>query len=635
MPTTKEDRAIVRALATRAVMEKTDRLLGWDGKVRVITPKVNEGPDAVPAWTDGKTITINGQNADLHETFYKGFDRDSMLWLSGMNYHELAHCLFTPRMDSRMVKKIRDSRTFQAFNALEDQSAESKFVRLYTPSRHYFTAVIARLMSGRQDLVATNYPLIAGRKFLPKELRALFRDNYSLPHQIPDLERIVSAYCDCVYPSDETMMVKLCADYQDLLNELRQQMQSDLDETSHHGDGSGGEGDQDNGLHQGQPMPESEQREIVATPQFGEDLDDSDSGSDGEDGEGDGEQEGSGGSEEGQDGDGQPVAGAGSEEGEEGAQKGGEPPDEDGLPGGDGAGVYTGVSKKWQPGVLDDLLEQLHQNAEDALSDELDSRAKSIKSSERDYTVDASQCQFEERPPDTEHVTAAQGVEKEFRRLRQKYKPGWHTRRETGKLDPNQIGNIKRGRTDVFRRFQPGVNNALDVEVVLLLDQSGSMYQHTRESSQALWILHRSMKNIGAEITALGYSDYNNCKVLLQRGVQTPRHIRDYYSGGSTHVMPALSEAQRIFRVSHKALKLCVVVTDGMFSDSDQARKTLTSMTEPVAIVGINHDVSRTWDPNKIKSLIVSRTISHPVDLVPFTKNLVMDLAQRHYERVR
>lgn len=632
MPTTKEDRAIVRALATRAVMEKTDRLLGWDGKVRVVTPKVNDGPDAVPAWTDGKTITINGQNADLHQTFYEGFDRESMLWLSGMNYHELAHCLFTPRMDSKMVRDVRNTKSFQAFNALEDQSAESKFVRLYTPARHYFTAVISKIMAGRQDLVATNYPLISGRKFLPKELRSLFRDNYALPHQIPEIERIVSAYCDCVYPSDRTQMVGLCQDFQALLDELRSQMHSDLDETSHHGDGSGQEGDEDHGLQEGKPVDEQTQREIVATPQFGEDLDDSEKGS----GDGEGEQEGSEGSEEGQEGLGTPVPGAASGEDGEGSQSSnGEPPDEDGLPGGDGAGAFTGISKKWQPEVLDDLLNQLHQNAEDALSDELDSRAKSIKSSERNYTVDASQCPFEERPPDTEHVTAAQGVEKEFRRLRQKYKPGWHTRKETGKIDPNQIGNIQRGRTDVFRRFQPGVNNALDVEVVLLLDQSGSMYQHTRESSQALWILHRSMKNIGAEITALGYSDYNNCVVLLQRGVQTPRHIRDYYSGGSTHVMPALSETQRIFRVSNKALKLCVIVTDGMFSDSDQARQTLTSMTDPVAIVGINHDVNKTWDPNKIKSLIVSRTITHPVDLVPFTKNLVMDLAQKHYERIR
>lgn len=612
---TKEDRAVIRALATRSVFEKTDRLLGWDGRVRVLTPVSDNGKNEVPAWTDGRVITLNGTNSDLYHVFFNGFDRESMVWLSGLNYHELAHCFFTPRLHSDMVSRVREKRAFQAMNVLEDQAAETKFVNLYPPAAHYFTATISKMMMGRPKLLATNYILIAGRKFLPMEIKEAFKHNYALQHQIADIERIVDEYTKCIYPGDQVCMTELCVEMQRLIDELDAQIDTDLEETSEHGDGSGPSETPQSGLQEGEPVSEDVQRQAI------NDLE---------------SQEGMGGQPQGvqlaetdqsQD----------QEDGEESDpdQQSSDSEDRDGLPGGEGAGSFTGISKKWQPEVLDDLLDRIYEQAKASVGNELDSRAKSVKSSERGYTVDASQSPFEERPPETEHIHAARGVEKEFQRLKQKYKPGWHARQETGKVDPNQIGQIRRGRTDVFRRFQPGVNNVLNIEVVLLLDQSGSMFRYSREAGSALWVLHRSMKNIGAEITALGYSDMNACKVLFQRGVDVPRNIRDYYSGGSTHVMPALSEARRIFRVSNKALKLCVIVTDGMFSDGDRVGKTLSEMSEPVAIVGINQDVAQTWKPSSHHALIVSQTIQHPSDLVPFTKNLVMDLASRNYQRTR
>ena len=624
MPATKQDRAIVRALATRAVMEKTDRLLGWDGRVKVIPPNQDTGFYATPAWTDGKTITINGTQTNVFEIFHKGHDRDSMLWLSGLNYHELAHCFFTPRMNSDLANEVRHRQHWLAFNALEDQSAESKFVRLYNPARHYFTAVITKLMSGNKELVSTNYPLIAGRKFLPADLRRLFRENYALQKQISDIERIVDDYCDCVYPSDQTAMLGLIEEFQRLLDELQTHTGQDLQETSSHSHGDWTEGEHgEKGLTEGSPLKPSDQREITSKPQEGEDLDEQGAGESGEESDGedeDADQSGSGGS---SDGDGADQQGEGGEDG-------------DGLPGGRGAGSYEGESKKWQPEILDDLIEQIEENAKEELSEELDSRAKSIRASESEYEVASNESHFQERPPEVEHTSAARGVEREFRRLNQKYKPGWNRRLETGKIDTNQIANIRRGRTDVFKQYKPGVHNALNFEVVMLLDQSGSMYRYVQDAGSALWVLHRAMRNIGAEITVLGYSDHRKCQVLMQRGHETPRMVRDYWSGGATYVMPALSEAQRVLRVSNKTLKLVVIVTDGVFSDPDQVRKSLSQMDDPVAIVGINEDVNHFWKPEQIKPLRVSKTIEHPSDLVPFTKDLVMDLArEKHGKALR
>lgn len=650
MVQTKEDRAIVRSLATRNVLQKTDRLLGWDGRVRILPPQQDAGEDTFPAWTDGETITLNGTQHHLYEIFHAGFDRDAMLWVTGLNYHELAHCLFMPRLDSDLVRRVRDAGRFMAFNVLQDQADESKFVRLYGPARHYFTSAITKMMAGRSDLVRLNYPVISGRRFLPSDLRSLFRDNFALPEYLDQIDEITTEYVDLVFPEEEQRMETLITRMQDILDELRNQV-GEPGLSSHHGDEDNNDPDNpDQGCTEGTPMPPDEQREIVGRGQvvsidqggtcggLGDDpttegqpqsaqgpsepSEDDDEASDQAD-DGQGSQEGT----QSQD---DP-----SEEDDESGESTGSPDREvDGLPGGQGAGQFKGVAKKWQPEVLDDLLDQIEQIASHELADELDSRQHSVRASEGEYQVTGTEMRFEERAP-VEEKHASQAVEKELRRLNQRFKPGWHTRRETGKVDTNQIANIKRGRTDVFKQFSPGVNNAVEAEVVILLDQSGSMYRYSREAGSAMWVLHRAMKRIGAEITVLGYSDAYQCSVLLQRGVETPPRVRDYYSGGATFVMPALAETRRIFRVSNKPLKLVVIVTDGMFSDSQEVAVTLREMREPTAIVGINQNVAKSWDPDKHHALRVSKTIEHPKELVDFTKRLVMSLARERYTVTR
>jgi len=618
------DQSIIRAQATRQVMEKTNRLLGWDGKVKVIPPNHNNGLTAVPAWTDGGVITINGTQQHLYKIFRDGYDRDAMLWLSGLNYHELSHCFFTPRVNSRMVIIVQQRGHFMAMNALEDQSAESKFVRLYNPARHYFTAVITKMMLNNDLYVQMNYPLIAGRKYLPKELRKQFRDEYLVPEQIPEIDRIVSEYCDCVYPTDEDKMLHLIGEFHELINEMQQQTGMSPDLTSHTGDGTiNDDSHPDKGIREGEVVSVSVQREATEKPQEPQEGE-----------EGEEAAQTTSGSSEGEEAD-EESQGQGSDEESEGqCEQEGEAEDQDGLPGGDGAGSFTGKSRKWEPGTLDGLLESINQEVKEKVGHELDQRTQAVRSSERDYEVSSGQARFDERPPTTEHTTSSRGVEREMRRLQQKYKPGWNRRMETGKVDANQVANIRRGRTDVFKRFQPGVQNALDIEVVMLLDRSGSMYEHMREAGSALWVLHRAMKNIGAEVTVIGYSDSLECDVLMQRGSQTPKNVRDYWSGGATFVMPAMNEARRIFKASRRALKLMTIVTDGMFSDAGSVLEAMNTMQEPIAIVGINQNVRSTWDPDKIKALRVSKKIANPIELVPFTRDLVISLARERYGSV-
>jgi hypothetical protein len=634
----------IRSMATRSVMEKTNRLLGWNGRVKVLKPMemVESDEQNAPAWTNGKTITINGRQEPLRHAFINGFSKETMLLVTGLNYHELAHCFFTPRLDSGYVANVRTKGWFQALNALEDQAAESRFVRLYPPSRHYFTAIIAQLMTGHQELVTKNYPLIAGRKFLPVEMRRLFRSNFIRPDLVADFEQVIDAYCDAVYPDDEAEMFTLVERYHDLIMEA---LGAHLNPTSEHGEEDGDGSSHKHGITEGEMLPEKERRRVAGLAPVGEDISDEEVEQEKlEDGthnppntptpDPDSEDPSNGGD---PDDEGSEILSKGSEgedaDGDESDGSEGVIDDADGLPGGKGAGHSKKRGKKHAPADLDEILQDAIDDAYEEVAQDLHRREEAVRYSEDQYQVDASPSPFRSRAVETHHTHIARQVEKALKRLNQKFKPGWHRRQESGKLNSNDAARMRRGETDVFKRFSPGVNNALSFEVVLLLDQSGSMYGHIKESADALWILHKAMKSVGAEITVLGYSDYDQCKVLMQRGESTPKQVHDYYTGSATYVMPALEETSRIFRVTRKPLRLCVVVTDGCFSDPYPVGEWLHASKDPVAIVGIGANVRQFWDPDKYRALKVSRTIESPLDLVPLVQELVTRLSSERYAK--
>jgi hypothetical protein len=643
-----KDMGAIRSMATRIVMEKTNRLLGWDGRVKVLKPMEVTEPDGqnAPAWTNGKTITINGRQEPLRGAFINGFDKETMLVVTGLNYHELAHCFFTPRLDSGYVANVRNHGWFQALNALEDQAAESRFVRLYSPSRHYFTAIIAKLMAGEQECVTKNYPLIAGRKFLPTDLRRLFRSNFVRPDLIPDFEQVIDAYCDAIYPDDEGVMFSLVERYHILIMDA---LGNHPSPTSTHGDLVDGDGGPGHGITGGEMLPVGERRRVAGLKPVGEDisgepLDEEDEEeklgkvannppiiptpdpeaedpSNDKDPDEEGSQKPSKGSEE------EDEAGDESD----GSEAGTEAPD--GPPGGRGAGHSKKRGKKYEPADLDEILQTAIEDAFEEVAQDLHRREEAVRFSEDQYEVDATPSPFKTRAVESHHTHIARQVEKALRRLNQKFKPGWHRRQESGKLNSNDAARMRRGETDVFKRFSPGVNNALSFEVVLLLDQSGSMYQLVKQSADALWILHKAMKSVNAEITVLGYSDHDQCKVLMQRGEPTPKQVHDYFVGSSTYVMPALEETSRIFRVTRKPLRLCVVVTDGCFSDPEPVGEWLHASKDPVAIVGIGADVHAYWNPDRYRALKVSKTIQSPLDLVPLVQELVTQLSSERYTK--
>jgi hypothetical protein len=113
--------------AFRAVFEKTDRILSGKGVHVAVAHPQEALTQGAPGWTDGETIYLNGEllGQDLQKG---GMTSATVLAVKGVNYHELSHVLWTPRMSDDIVKRVQqklaednDPMWWWSLNALEDQ----------------------------------------------------------------------------------------------------------------------------------------------------------------------------------------------------------------------------------------------------------------------------------------------------------------------------------------------------------------------------------------------------------------------------------------------------------------------------------------------------------------------------------
>jgi hypothetical protein len=151
------------------------------------------------AFTDGNTIFFRFDNLETAFKAYVNRQRNSMVGntlaqnklmdrlgqLRGLNYHELAHCLFTPKRTSSLLKMLSEevktttnssvsAHLPKIFNLLEDARIESLFVAKYPASQYFFTDAVMKYIANNPSTFS--FLLMDGRKYLPLELRKAFRE---------------------------------------------------------------------------------------------------------------------------------------------------------------------------------------------------------------------------------------------------------------------------------------------------------------------------------------------------------------------------------------------------------------------------------------------------------------------------
>lgn len=158
----KEER---RQKAVCGVLETVDRIILGHIDLTVIP---NNDPMMAPGWTTGVRIYLNFARLD-------GKTDASMVALYGLNYHELAHVILTPRMTGNLNKWAREPHNKIAWNIMEDWRVETQFAALFFSAARYFRITAQKLIVNEKKSAQIGdhmmWPLLAGRFFLHPGLR--------------------------------------------------------------------------------------------------------------------------------------------------------------------------------------------------------------------------------------------------------------------------------------------------------------------------------------------------------------------------------------------------------------------------------------------------------------------------------
>lgn len=621
-----KERQRIEAMAR--VFTKTDRVLSGNP----INVTVEDTPYiAAPSWTDGKTITFNKGLVGNVTTV------EDIIRLSGLNYHELAHVLYTPRSGTKVVKAIQAEGLHNAFNVLEDQRIETFLTSLYPSTIPYLVSTFVRYCIQSDASWRTNFVLMHGRRYLPSDIRNEFRKRFARQDLIPAFAAIIDEYRTLVYPSDGDRGVELVREFQTLLDRLNDSVQDPHGHSTH----------QRPDINSGRPESAAEQREAsdsVADADkeleerdaereqskgSGDKSDDSDDESKGEgqdsdsdsddtdnsdDGDSEGDGEGSGG-----------FQGTGDIEGDHRPEN-----SEGSLAGGNGSdGQKVDATDEQLRELLEDVVREYEQS--DSVVQEVADKQRAIVNDGDGIGSSLDSRNFREAivyPEDTAMVRRFATI---LERLSSDADPGWESHASSGRINIRRV--MEGGEYDeLWDRWEDGNNDATDIECVIAIDTSGSMTYSIDQASRALWVIKRALETLDANVTVLTYG--NDSHVVYQRGDRASRTMyRRLAAVGTTHARPAVREAASILEASNRHNKIFISITDGQWNTESSRPNEKTSNELIAAMNGIGVTTALAYlghwgriDKNNeyySHNCKIVASVDTPVNLIEFAKQIV------------
>lgn len=622
---------ILRLNALCRVYESTDRVLTGD-PVKVIV--VDDGP--APAWSDGQSVWINAGRIDE-------VDLETLTQVTGLNYHELAHHLYSPRRATDVVKFVLDKGYENSFNILEDQRIETLLCGRYPSVIPYLTATMVRYMIDSPEDMAANYVAVRGRRYLPVQLRGLLRDAFIEPKLIPAIIEIVDEYRILAFPRDYVRAQELIERFHlEVLSHLPIDPPAGAGGCTNRSPVSKGrpepgkmqERDATRGAGQGDAEPDYEVPKMASEP--GED-------------EGEGEGQGDGDDESATN----KSAGTGTSNSQ---QQPGEFTEEQQSTPASGEHKKLTFGKGHIPSeAAASVPRDLHDSVTDILHDTLDQvhERKDVKQDARakqriiiggdgknSELMKRGKYQTDAVPMDV--VAGARRFAEQLQRLRDSCEPAWERETSSGRLNVQRV--ITGCELDqAFDRWDEGTDGA-DVEAVILVDRSGSMSSDRNDvkASHAVWTIKRALSQIEAPVTVYAFDDQTELAYSRDEAVHKTE-FKYIFGNGGTDPYEALLAAERVLTASRRTNKILFLITDGAFnSDKNNEvisrlnkRGVLTSMALIIdpQYVESAQEQSRQWrasNPNGVNDpydlghgVNIFTSVRRASDLVPFAKAVV------------
>ena len=553
------------------------------------------------AYTDGDGIFLN-LGWFLNHVVAKALslesdDRDEakLAWVvfKGIVFHELSHILFTPRQTQKPMPQLKklaeesdrfgyEDLLYKAMNILEDSRIESLFTLRYAPAKPVLTAVVREAILDDSNADSPMAALLLhGRKYLPLDVRMAadkaFIDHLAgkgreqLAHTI--LAKI-DEYLLLTFPADTDRAIEIIVAIADFLGgdeaEAGQQLRSFDDHTS---------------MKSGKPASPAEQRQAAAEmakacaadsaeADKADAADDADATDDADDSGDADDVDDSNDSDAGE----EVTNATGASDSDESAGSGS----------GDGYSPDGGISD--QPDLRDEI------NL-DALGDTLDTEFRQIAEAAVDAdtvsrvpTVAKKPWERLDRSFGTWPWIAREGLSSKIGEVFFEAQESWVRGHQNGRLNVTDVMGARGQHFDVFDRWVDNAEEATSFEVVVLLDQSGSMnswnIRHPHldvPAAQACWAIERAMADHEIRTTIIGFGS----KTVLLKSADdsfTEDAAPLWKSDGGTNIGTAVHWATDIFRRSEETNKILLTLTDGQFHASLDQFNTLHEYASSVLV---------------------------------------------------
>lgn len=629
--------------AFRLTYQKFDRIMSGEPTVKVtlITNPPHELAE-VPAWTDGETIWINAlmlQSMLGREEFVK-----VVMASKSLNLHELCHVLYTPRAESELWRWIKSEMDMaardwsklvkRAFNILEDQRIETLFAAQFKPAIPYFEAnVITWMLQRKPEEAGTFFPIIYGRKFLPRDMIHSVEEAFIGMvgwEDTKEFMRIIDRYIKLVLPVDTEEAKRLITRFAKLMHKISPQLPEG-------GSGmepmSGGHGEMKPGqepvvLKQGKPnvkMQEDAQKKAKGMkPRKAQPPK---SGSEPQDAPGDGD--GTDDAKKDDRGSGSPTEANEGNPGDDDTDG-----DEDDDDYGHEAG--TGPGKMGQPDLHAELEQQLADLMHDAnFRAELDRTVQAIAEAmqEAELGVDGDRLQGSDQSVPAKAMNAMVGMRDALRALRVGLEEQHTIRRTAGRIDGRRYMTRQPWNVDFFRQFLPGALEETDIEAVICVDQSSSMRHAQVNTALALWTAKAALEALDARVTVLGFADKG---YVLYGPQEKCKHgkLRVFFPTGGTVPETTMAQAHRVLHASKRKIKLLLTVTDGAWGgDVAKCDRYVQSMNAEGVVTALCY-IGAYADHRYRHEHTIFKLVNEPGEMVPLAlaivENAMVDVISNH-----
>jgi hypothetical protein len=507
--------------AIGAVYQRADRIITGDSDIAVTIAHSKDMTE--PSMTDGKDIILNGNLID-------DVTDDTIIGLNGVNYHELAHVLFSPRVGSALGQYVTTNNMKRAFNVLE----EGRIERLIT-TQYPTTTLTLEAMTN--DFILREHPsqwgnafaTTTGRMYLPLELRQTIADKFIAQYGLglaQEVHAITHEYRKLAFPTDFARAKELIAQ---LTNLIGKDDEAEPQWAQGHGDRTLPE--------KGRPKSGKEQGSLQERAQDGKSEELNDNPTDFGNGVG--------------------HSGINGEE-------------------------YKGENHN----LTDDekaLQEQLEKRMKDIKNDkrisrEISDTRKAIQGN-TDTRTKLPKANADEQRPSEQAVAYARKFGRELERIVRDNDPAWERYLPSGKLnisrtmnpDVNAIG-------EMFDVWDTGNENT-EIEATILIDNSGSMWGLMSTVCEQAWIIKRGIESINGSVSV--YSFNSESKIVYENNEKAkPNAYRYVGNTGWTNPYRALIEAERTLKASDKPNKLFFAITDGQWSGDSDCNAVIKRMKE-------------------------------------------------------